>query len=95
MQLLMDINFQHYNKTSKAVFIEFISEFKTHNIKPTFTEIFLSHGKFGLDFTNDFSKESIIKTADKIVHFGWKKEAIPITQTKKSLVRRLFEGIFG
>ena len=38
-------------------------------------------------------RENIIKTADKIVHFGWKKEAIPITQIKKSLIGRLFEGI--
>ena len=27
----------------------------------------------------------------KLVHFGWKKEAIPITLTKKSFIARFFE----
>ena len=44
------------------------------------------------EVTNELTRENIIKTADKIVHFGW-KEAIPITQIKKSLIGRLFEGI--
>ena len=93
--LFKNINFQHLNKSSKAVFLEFNNEFKNHNIKAIFTEIFKSYDKFNLEVTNELTRENIIKTADKIVHFGWKKEAIPITQIKKSLIGRLFEGIFG
>ena len=93
--LFKNINFQHLNKSSKAVFLEFNIEFKNHNIKAIFTEIFKSYDKFNLEVTNELTRENIIKTADKIVHFGWKKEAIPITQIKKSLIGRLFEGIFG
>ena len=35
-----------------------------------------------------------MNTVNKLVHFGWKKEAIPITQTKKTLLGKLFEAIF-
>jgi hypothetical protein len=34
-------------------------------------------------------------TANKLVHFGWKKEAIPVTQTKKSIIARFFDTFFG
>ena len=33
--------------------------------------------------------------AAKIVNFGWKKEAIPITQNKQSLITRIFKSFFG
>ena len=36
-----------------------------------------------------------MRTANRLVHFGWKTEAIPITQSKKSLIARFFDTIFG
>ena len=41
------------------------------------------------------SKEHILDTTEKVVHFGWKKEAIPVFKFKKSLIARFFEAIFG
>ena len=38
--------------------------------------------------------ENILSTAHKLVHFGWKKEAIPISETKKTLIRRLLRYNF-
>ena len=46
-------------------------------------------------FLDNLSKESMLNTANKLAHFGWRKEAIPVTQTKKSLIRKLFDAIFG
>jgi hypothetical protein len=37
----------------------------------------------------------MLDTAHKLVHFGWKKEAIPISKTKKSFIAALFDRIFG
>ena len=36
----------------------------------------------------------IINKADNIVQFGWKKEAIPVTISKKSIITRIFQEIF-
>ena len=49
---------------------------------------------YNVSFIN-FSIESLLETAYKLVHFGWKKEAIAVTQSKKSLIVRLFDAIFG
>ena len=35
----------------------------------------------------------MINTANNLVHFGWNKEAIPVTQSKKSLIRRFFDAV--
>ena len=42
---------------------------------------------------NSFS-EKIYFNADKVVQFGWKKEAVPIIQEKKSIISRFFDQIF-
>ena len=38
--------------------------------------------------------EEIISKADNIAQFGWKKEAIPVTISKNSLITRIFQKIF-
>ena len=38
--------------------------------------------------------DQIINKADNIVQFGWKKEAIPVTKSKKSFITRIFQEIF-
>ena len=35
------------------------------------------------------------KTLEKLVHFGWKTEAIPVSLSKKTLISRFFEALFG
>ena len=38
--------------------------------------------------------EQIINKAENIVQFGWKKEAIPVTKSKKTILTRIFQEIF-
>ena len=33
-------------------------------------------------------------SVQKLVHFGWKKEAIPFSKTKKTVIARFFDMIF-
>ena len=37
----------------------------------------------------------LCETALKIVQYGWKKEAIPFVQEKKSMIARIFHKIFS
>ena len=53
------------------------------------------NGEFKIKILDDPSSEKLIKTAEKIVQFGWKTEAIPMTSSKKSLISRFFEAIFS
>ena len=34
----------------------------------------------------------MVNAANKIVHFGWKKEAIPVPNFKKTIFSRFFEN---
>jgi len=52
-------------------------------------------GNFNINFINTLSSASMLETANKLVHFGWKNEAIPITQPKKSIIAGFFDRIFG
>ena len=59
-----------------------------------FMNIFSLSKSIEIRASNNRNSESLISTAHKLVHFGWKKEAIPTTHTKKSLIARFFDAIF-
>ena len=92
--LFKNINFVHYNKVSNNIFFEADDSSQFKSFKEIFKKTFSSHKKYNVNFT-DFSSEGILSTAYKLVHFGWKNEAIPITKSKKSKIARFFHTIFG
>ena len=58
------------------------------SFKEIFDSIFAIY-KFNFKFLGDLHTENMLNTANKLAHFGWKKEAIPITKTKKTIIARL------
>ena len=48
-----------------------------------------------LKFVENFSRESIYDSALKLVHYGWKKEAVPVIREKKTILARIFNLIFN
>ena len=38
--------------------------------------------------------ESLYESANKLVQYGWKKEAVPIVQENKSIISRFFNLLF-
>ena len=48
-----------------------------------------------IKFLEKKSPENLIITANKLVHFGWKKEAIPVSRVKKSRIANFFDKIFS
>tara|TARA_B100001059_G_scaffold185421_1_gene187180 strand:- start:2489 stop:3685 length:1197 start_codon:yes stop_codon:yes gene_type:complete len=90
-----NINFNYYNKNSKVIFLEIDSALKFNGIKDIFEKVFSCNGTFELIVIKDLSNDKMINTINQLVHFGWKKEAIPITLSKKSIIARFFDTIFG
>ena len=43
---------------------------------------------------NNFQIDSSIVNAAYLSAYGWKREAVPVTQTKNSLITRIFKSIF-
>ncbi len=89
-----NINFEYYKKLSTNIFLEFDDKLTSEFLKKSFKETFSKNGEFITILMDDLSTQSTLKTVNKIVHFGWKSEAIPISQSKKSLIARFFETIF-
>ena len=92
--LFKNINFAYYNKHSNNIFLEIDDKLQLKCLKEIYRKNFVKNKNYNIDFVN-FSKNSMLNTASKLVHFGWKNEAIPISQLKKTKIARFFEAIFG
>ena len=88
--IFKNININFYNKQSKFVFFEIENELHSKGLKAVFKETFQSNN-YEVKFLDKFSDEKLLKTVNKLVHFGWKKEAIPTSHPKKSLLARFLK----
>ena len=82
-------------KRPKTLFFEFNSKLKIDCIKNLYKTAFSQKNSLEIKFQEIFSIENNLKTAIKLSNFGWKKEAIPVAESKKSLIVRFFDAIFG
>ena len=92
--IFKNVNFQYYNKSPKPLFLQFSNEFNFKSIESIYKTILSQKGLPDIRYLDEISPENLLNTANKLVHFGWKKEAIPFTKTKKSLIARFFSTIF-
>ena len=88
-----NINFKHYNKFSNNIFLEIDHNCRYNFLEEIYKSVF-SLNKKNIISIDELSSKDILKSVNKIVHFGWKKEAIPLLVTKKSLITRIFNTIF-
>ena len=93
--LFNNVNINYYNKTLKFLFLEISSKYHLKGLREIYNTIFSQNGSINLEFLEDFSSDKMLITANLIVLFGWKKEAIPVTHFKKSIIARLFDTLFS
>tara|TARA_B100001057_G_scaffold472437_1_gene535749 strand:- start:1084 stop:2277 length:1194 start_codon:yes stop_codon:yes gene_type:complete len=93
--LFKNINFDYYNNYSKNIYLEISDKSHVQAFKEIYETTFSNNRFKNLFFLDNLSSESMLNSAHKLVHFGWKKEAIPIYQYKKSLINRFFDAFFG
>ena len=65
------------------------------NFKENFKSYFLKNSKFEIYLINDFEIDESIMNVANLSIYGWKKEAIPTTKIKRSLITRIFKSLFG
>ena len=90
-----NINLKNNKEIEKKIFLEIESQFQFKGLKRIYESVFSRNNKLDFDLIEGISNEGLINTVNKLVQYGWKKEAIPIAQSKKSLISRFFEAIFG
>ena len=65
------------------------------NFKESFESCFSKNNNFEIYLINDFEIDESIANVANLSIYGWKKEAIPTTKIKKSLITRIFKSLFG
>ena len=62
--------------------------------KDFYESSFSKKDAFHIKFLENINKNKTFESVHKLVQYGWKKEAVPIVQEKKSLISRLFTLVF-
>ena len=89
-----NVNFEHYNKFANTIFLEMNDKQRLKGLDEIFKSVFSMNGSYILNFIENPSSNSLLNTANMLVHFGWKKEAIPVSDLKKSFLARFFSNLF-
>jgi len=93
--LTKNINLINYNKKIKSVFLKIKSKSHLNCFKGNYSFYFSNNNAFTVKFLEDITTEEFMNNVNKLVHFGWKKEAIPVAQLQKTLIARFFDVIFS
>ena len=95
--LYKNLNLQKLIKINTPIFLDINvkNEVYLKILNESFNKFFSENGKFEIKNVDQISNEEILSNAHKIVHFGWKKEAVPIVKAKKTLISRFFDLLFN
>lgn len=85
-----NINLNSFLKKEIPIFLKIRDETNKSFFKNSFKSFF-TNKKFELHFIDHENSERIYEYANEIVQYGWKKEAVPIVQEKKSIIAKIFE----
>ena len=92
------ILFKNFNvlsllKKDINVFLNFEDSIKINFFQKILMEYFLKKNELNFIITKKPSTEDLAIKAVQLVQFGWKKEALPIVNEKKTIISRIF-GLF-
>ncbi|OUV60225.1 MAG: hypothetical protein CBC88_02920 [Candidatus Pelagibacter sp. TMED128] len=89
-----NININSFRKNCDKVYIIIEEEDVFENFHNSFESYFSKNDNFKTVSINDFQIDQLIINAANLLFYGWKKEAIPVTQSKNSLISKIFKSIF-
>ena len=89
-----NINTQIWRKKNYITYITLEDELIFNNFEKNFISIISKKNNCKTHFINEFEIDMSIIKAAHLENFGWKKEAIPIIQSKHSLITRIFKSLF-
>ena len=90
-----NINIQSFNKNNCKIYVFIQDKLIRKNFEEAFRTRFSRIGELEYKFIEDFEISALIVNAADLSIYGWKKEAIPIIQTKKSFITWVFKSLFG
>ena len=88
-------NITSFGENDLKIYLIIQDELISNNFKEIFQSYFIKKGNSNFSLIKEIETNDIITNTAKLLAYGWKKEAIPITQTKTSLITRIFKSIFS
>ncbi|MDC1130381.1 hypothetical protein OAS59_00585 [Pelagibacteraceae bacterium] len=95
VMLIKNINLLSFQKKKRTIFFNINDKLHLKFFENIYRSILLEKNFLKLNFLDDITTEDLINNANKLVHYGWKKEAIPITHAQKSFLAKFFDALFG
>ena len=93
--LFKNVNLQSVLNQNIPIFLMLDEKSKNKNLTSLFKLFFSKKDKYELNLLDNSNFRDIYLSAMKIVHYGWKKEAVPFVIEKKSIIARFFELFFN
>jgi cell division protein FtsA len=90
-----NINIQSFKQNNLKIYVTIQDKLISDSFSSNFKSYFSNYENSETNLIDDFEVDSLIISTAQISTYGWKKEAIPITQIKNSLITRIFKSIFG
>ena len=95
IMLIKNINLLSFHTKKKTIFLKINDKLHLKFFESTYKSFFLEKNYLEFKFIEEITTKDLINNAHKLVHYGWKKEAIPMTHTKKSFLAKFFDALFS
>ena len=92
--LTKNSNISNFVKKDLPIFLQVNDKQNLDLFSLNYKLFFSKKGLFNLKIYEDINAENFYINANKIVQYGWSKEAVPIVQEQKSKISRLFNLFF-
>ena len=93
--LIKNINAKSFLKINDNIVLTVNEINKMECLKDNFTFFFSDRNNLALKFIEYIPYKDLFSRTQKLVQYGWNREAIPIVQEKKSIISRIFDLIFN
>ena len=81
--ILKNNNLKFYSELSKIIYLQFNKNIGYDYLKSIFGAGLYKKSKFELKFLDYIMTDGMMKTANKLVHFGWKKKQYLLLDPKR------------
>ena len=95
VMIIKNINVLSFNKKKKEIFFKVNDKLHLKFFENIYKSFLLKKNYLEFKFIENITTKDLINNANKLVHYGWKKEAIPVTHAKKSIIESFFDVLFG
>ncbi len=93
--IIKNINLLSFSKKKVKIFVKISDQIHFNCFKGVYSYFFSKKKNLQLEFIKNVPTKDLMYNVYKLVYFGWKKEAIPITNSKKSVIARFFDALFN